>query len=58
MASDELHYLSLLEAGRKIRGGEISSAELTHATLARIERLNTSLHPFVTVLGETAMADV
>ena len=57
MASDELHYLSLLEAGRKIRGGEISSAELTHAMLARIERLNTSLHPFVTVLGETAMAE-
>ena len=39
MASGELHYLTLLEAGRKIRDGEISSAELTAAMLARIGKL-------------------
>jgi amidase len=57
MASDELHYLTLLEAGRKIRDGEISSAELTAAMLARIGKLNGTLHPFVTVLAETATAE-
>ena len=45
MALDELHYLTLLEAGRKISGGEVSSLELTETLLARIEKLNASLHP-------------
>ena len=57
MASNELHYLTLLEAGRKISGGEISSLELTETMLARIEKVNPSLHPYVTVLGETARAE-
>ena len=57
MASDELHYLTLLEAGRKICDGEISSAELTAAMLARIDELNGNLHPYVTVLAETAEAE-
>ena len=57
MASNELHYLTLLEAGRKISGGEISSLELTETMLARIEKINPSLHPYVTVLGETARAE-
>ena len=52
--TDELHYLSLVDAGKKIAGGEISSAELTAAMLARIEKLNGSLHAYVTVLGESA----
>ena len=43
MASDELHYLTLLEAGQKIKGGEISSTELTEAMLARIDKLNGTL---------------
>ena len=55
--SDELHYLSLVDAGKKIAGGEISSAELTAAMLARIEKLNGSLHAYVTVLGESALAE-
>ena len=54
MASDELHYLTLLEAGQKIKGGEISSTELTEAMLARIDKLNGTLHPYVTVLTATA----
>ncbi|MDA0231610.1 MAG: amidase [Proteobacteria bacterium] len=57
MASDEMHYLTLLEAGRKISSGEISSLELTETMLARVEKLNASLHPYVTVLGETARAE-
>ena len=32
--TDELHYLSLVDSGKKIAGGEISSAELTAAMLA------------------------
>ncbi|HIM46785.1 MAG TPA: Asp-tRNA(Asn)/Glu-tRNA(Gln) amidotransferase GatCAB subunit A, partial [Alphaproteobacteria bacterium] len=55
--TDELHYLSLVDAGKKIAGGEISSAELTAAMLARIEKLNGSLHAYVTVLGESALAE-
>ncbi len=55
--TDELHYLSLVDAGKKIAGGEISSAELTAAMLARIEKLNGSLHANVTVLGESALAE-
>ena len=46
MVSDELHYLTLLEAGQKISGGEVSSLELTETMLARIEKLNASLHPY------------
>ena len=57
MVSDELHYLTLLEAGRKISGGEVSSLEMTETMLARIEKLNASLHPYVTVLGETSRAE-
>ncbi|MBT5778693.1 MAG: amidase [Rhodospirillaceae bacterium] len=57
MASDELHYLTLLEAGQKIKAGEISSAELTEAMLARIWKLNGTLHPYVTILAETAKAE-
>jgi amidase len=57
MASDEMHYLTLLEAGRKIQGGEISSVELTEAMLARIEKLNPTLHPYVTILAEAALAE-
>ncbi len=57
MATDELHYLTLLEAGRKIQSGEISSVVLTEAMLARIDTLNGTLHPYVTVLAESAMAE-
>lgn len=55
--TDELHYLSLVDAGKMIAGGEISSAELTATMLARIEKLNGSLHPYVTVLAESAAAE-
>ena len=55
--TDEVHYLSLVDARKKIAGGEISSAELTAAMLARIEKLNGSLHAYVTVLGESALAE-
>ena len=57
MALDEMHYFTLLEVGRKIQGGEISSVELTEAMLARIERLNPALHPYVTILAESALAE-
>ena len=57
MASDELHYLTGLEAGQRIRSGEFSSAELTQAMLTRIEKLDAELHSYATVLPESAMAE-
>ncbi len=57
MASDELHYLTGLEAGRRIQGGELSSAELTGAMLARIEKIDAELHAYTTLLPESAMAE-
>ena len=57
MASDELHYLTGLEAGRRICKGELSSTELTEAILARIEKVDSKLHAYATVLPESAMAE-
>jgi amidase len=57
MASDELHYLTGLEAGRRIRDGELSSVELTKAMLARIDKVDAELHAYATVLPESALAE-
>ncbi|HWK53530.1 MAG TPA: amidase, partial [Hyphomicrobiales bacterium] len=53
---EELALLSLAEASRRVRSGEVSPVELTQACLARIERLNPSLNAFITVAGEPALA--
>ena len=39
MTSDELCYLDLVEAGRRIQARELSSLEVTQAMLDRIARL-------------------
>jgi aspartyl-tRNA(Asn)/glutamyl-tRNA(Gln) amidotransferase subunit A len=56
-AGEELTQLSLAEASRRVRAGEVSPVELTQACLARIERLNPMLNAFITVAAEQAMAD-
>ncbi|MEE2823181.1 MAG: amidase [Acidobacteriota bacterium] len=47
---------TLTEAARAIRGGVISSLELTQHTLARIEQYNPTLNAIVTLLEDTALA--
>lgn len=52
----ELTDFSLAGAIRALRAGEVSSSELTRAYLDRIERLEPSLHAFVTLTPELALA--
>ncbi|WP_048862438.1 amidase [Acidisphaera rubrifaciens] len=55
MASDELHYLDLLEVGRRIQARELSPVEVTQAQLARIEALDGALKSYATVTAELAL---
>lgn len=51
----DLHELSLLEAGEKLRAGEFSSLELTEAMLRRVQALDSGLQAFITVTPELAL---
>src|SRR6185295_2818196 len=57
MASEELCSLSLAQASALIGAGEVSPVELTEAALARIARLESTLHAFVRVTPERALGD-
>jgi aspartyl-tRNA(Asn)/glutamyl-tRNA(Gln) amidotransferase subunit A len=50
-----IHNLSLHQAARHLRSGDFSSRELTTACLERIERLEPSLHAFITLTPELAL---
>ena len=52
----ELAYLSIEEAARLLRRREVSPVELAQASLARIDRANSSVNAFLTVLAERAVA--
>ena len=49
--------LSLGDASKLVRQKKISPVELTKACLARIERLNPTLNAFITITGESALAE-
>ncbi len=51
-----LHELSVSEALEKLRQGEISSRELTHAYLERIAAQEDRLHAFITLTPEKALS--
>ena len=53
----DLHYLSISEAGRTIRNGDLSPVDLGEALLDRIDRLNPKLDAFLAIAGEQARAD-
>ncbi|PPR60403.1 MAG: putative amidase AmiD, partial [Alphaproteobacteria bacterium MarineAlpha4_Bin2] len=53
----DLHYLSISEAGRTIRNGDLSPVDLVEALLDRIDRLNPKLDAFLAIAGEQARAD-
>ena len=57
MPSDDLAYAGIRELGRRFRAGSLSPVELTTALLRRIERLEPTLHAFVTVTADRALAD-
>jgi len=52
----ELHHLTLAEAAEKLRKKEVSSLELTQATLKRIEAVDPKVESYLTVTAETALA--
>jgi aspartyl-tRNA(Asn)/glutamyl-tRNA(Gln) amidotransferase subunit A len=54
--SGELHYLTITEASRRIRAGELSPVELCEAYLSRIDEVGPALRAFITVLPEQALA--
>ncbi len=51
----ELHWLSAVEAARAIARRDLSPVELTQALLARIDRLDPTLHAFVHLDVEAAL---
>jgi aspartyl-tRNA(Asn)/glutamyl-tRNA(Gln) amidotransferase subunit A len=57
MAADTLCYASIAELGRLFRRGELSPVEYATDCLRRIERLDKTLHSFVTVTAERALTD-
>lgn len=53
----DLCDLSLIEATRLFASGEATPVDLVDACLARIERVDSKLHAFITVCGEEARAE-
>jgi aspartyl-tRNA(Asn)/glutamyl-tRNA(Gln) amidotransferase subunit A len=51
-----LHDLSLREAAARVRRREVSSVELTRASLARIQAVEPRVDAFLTVSGDEALA--
>lgn len=56
-AAAELTDLTLLEAAARLRARSVTSVQLTEACLARITRLDPLLNSFITVTGESAIAE-
>jgi hypothetical protein len=52
--SDALHYLTLVEIGRRIASREVSPVDLTERMLDRIRRIDPGLKSYATVMSEEA----
>lgn len=48
---------TIAELSQRLRGREVSPVEVTQECLGRIDRLNPSLNAFITVTGESALAE-
>jgi aspartyl-tRNA(Asn)/glutamyl-tRNA(Gln) amidotransferase subunit A len=57
MANDDLAYAGIGDLGARFRRRTLSPVELTEALLARIEKLDPTLHAFVTITAERARAE-
>ena len=53
----KLHHLTIHEAGKLLKGGELSPVELTQAFFDRIADTDDRLHSFITLLHEGAMGE-
>ena len=52
----DLHYLTIADAGDRIRAGDLKSRDLVEASLARIDTTDEALKSFITVLNDDALA--
>src|SRR5262245_38044414 len=57
MANAEPHYATIAELGAQFRRRTLSPVELTEVLLARIEKLDPTLHAFITVTADRARAE-
>ncbi|MBI4287864.1 MAG: Asp-tRNA(Asn)/Glu-tRNA(Gln) amidotransferase subunit GatA [Chloroflexi bacterium] len=57
MKETDLALLSIAELARQIKAGKASPVEVTQATLERIQRLDKKLNSYITVMGESALAE-
>jgi aspartyl-tRNA(Asn)/glutamyl-tRNA(Gln) amidotransferase subunit A len=55
LSDEDLPFLSLTEASRRIAERSVSSLELTTLLLARIAALNPEINAFITVMAESAL---
>jgi len=55
--SDEIAYATIRELSTRYRQREVSPVEVTRVLLERIEQLNPTLHAFVTLTADRALAD-
>ena len=53
----ELHYLTIAEAGARIRARTLSPVELTRAVLDRIAAIDGAVNAYILVLADQAMAE-
>jgi amidase len=56
MASEPVHYLSLMDASARLRRGDLKPTALTEMILAQIARIDGALKSYTTLLGDRAMA--
>ncbi|MDE3074758.1 MAG: hypothetical protein KGJ86_04965 [Chloroflexota bacterium] len=56
MTTDDLAYSTIWQTAPKLRSGEVSSRQLTEACLDRVNRFNSRINAFITLLGESALA--
>src|SRR5215470_14891964 len=55
--NNELHWLSIADLSTLLAGREVSSVEVTEATLRRIEETEPAVHAYAGVMAETALED-
>ena len=56
MATDDLHYLSLMDVSAALRSGALTPTAVTEALLARIARHDGALKSYTTLLADRALA--
>jgi aspartyl-tRNA(Asn)/glutamyl-tRNA(Gln) amidotransferase subunit A len=56
-AADAIAYASIAELGRRYRAKEVSPVEVVTTLLARIERLEPTLHSFITLTKDRALTE-